>query len=942
MKQLLRLGALPVILLFVAATTPSNAQDDIWLSQPQVRSYSRIYSFLDATLQDMAAIQAASTTIDPNTANAYSIDALQQSLQASLQFNKLNGILDATQTQFFTAQAAAQNQFLTQQSSLVAQVQVALEAITTAQSAVPAGQTPTSAQATAISTAITNYTNLVSQLSSVNKLITLSTPSGLSSTTPTQPSAPTSLAGTSSLQLPQTNSPSFPPSKKLDNIQQFYWDRLTRLMNTLALPEKYQDANLYFVSFNPSVVRGYKKANMLETRYEAACMGNPNLDAAPVVIDLFPRDAAVNIASEKWRDKNYGFSAILSFFSIGAAASYNQEHLKASQAMAQSSYVSGYGIGRSSFGWLFGKILGEDSIGVGDKPTEALIAVPQSCTAGWTVTPQIVQWIGDHQNTLSHRALAAEHLADASVILTHASDPVTPVPDSGKDTYDELKRLEFDTATYDPTSANPTIVTLTIETLHRFDPQMTVSVDGYLIKRARDTFGRATSGTGTGGILETSALGVNTWIPVSQNRLLLQLDASNYITHFPRIELVSPRVTYNLLTEMRGAQLQIEVDGNQLICGDLRTNGCKNLPPLANQKGTNKNLLVTLAKTGPSPTDVQFIISSPDDLTGAQQTSAAASSTKPALQVLTENNTQFWGAQNSVIAIPLRKSPEFITLQCKPSGVRLLCEMPRSAAGATYYCPELGYLIKVADGAHAGGAMVGSAQLPDQTTAPIQPLLWRVSQPSFQGKDASWNLTVDMVNIKTGDDIQLKNSTGATVLQSEADCQTSAYEPCSVAFSIEVAQFDDVEDTMQLVDKDSPAGHKATIANLHSAIAPLIGTIDLAGKEFYGKNLAFDQLQIGSGTPIKLSCLLPDRGQCDIPTIPQNATGFLYFVTRGKMLAPWNQLTATGLVALKQDALLPPKPPTPAPAGGASTPVAPTTATPKPPAAVPNTVYALQ
>jgi hypothetical protein len=864
----------------------------VLLTTPLIRPYERIFSFLDANLQDMAAIQASVTAIDPNGSNSTSIDALQQSFQASVSFNKLNGILDASQTQYYAANVAAQSTLLGQQTTLLSQLQTAQQALTTAQTA--GGQNPTADQSTAIATATTNYQNILAQLTTLKSLMALTPPSGLTgTTTSTSGGSGSSLASNTSLQPTQSNTPSFPASKKLDNIQQFYWDRLTRLINTLSLPDNYNNAHMYFVSFNPSVVRTYKKANLLETRYALSCTDTAGKEATgignvPVVLDLYPRQAAVNIASEKWRDRSFGLSAALSWFTLGAAASYNQEHLKASQTMAQSSYVSGYGIGGSTFGWLFGKSLGDDSIGVGDKPTEALVAVPEGCVT-WTVAPSAVSWIGNNQKTLSQPAISEDQTVAGTLTEKIPSGQPADNPRN------EVTQLEYSTALYDSTSGNPALSTLVFDTRHPVDSEAKVSVDGVLLKRARDNFARATNSGGTGGILEATSLSTNTWTPIGPNRILLELDVSPFTTHFPRVDLYSPVSAFNLQNEMLGAP--VSIDGRNLICADREKIGCLNLPPLGRPKGASKNLIVTARKTGKEPKDVSLSLSSPDDVPPAAANTASGS----AVQVITEKQTQFWSAQTVVTATRTENPNQEVTFRCEAVYGHLECH-------SSAYDPGQSYSLTAIDGAHAAGAIVGNATIPIVDVQHLPILLWGVTQPLYDAKANDWTFQVTLANVANGDPLQLKNAAGTPVLTSVVQCaDPNAYEPCTATFTIQVADYDKLNDTTTLFDTNGTFARKATIVNLQASISPVISSIDVAGKNLYGSNLAFDQMQIGAGAPIALSCLVGDRRQCAIPAIPANAQGFLYFVTAGRKLVPWYQSTPTGLTALKEDALAPPK-----------------------------------
>jgi len=45
----------------------------------------------------------------------------------------------------------------------------------------------------------------------------------------------------------------------------------------------------------------------------------------------------------------------------------------------ESAYITGFGVQRSDFGWVFGPSLGDDAVKAGDRQTFALIAAPKGC-----------------------------------------------------------------------------------------------------------------------------------------------------------------------------------------------------------------------------------------------------------------------------------------------------------------------------------------------------------------------------------------------------------------------------------------------------------------------------------------------------------------------------------------------------------------------------------
>ncbi len=94
---------------------------------------------------------------------------------------------------------------------------------------------------------------------------------------------------------------------------------------------------------------------------------------------MFPRVAALNVTDTHYRDSSINLGAALAFFGIGLNGAYNREHLRMSQVLGQSSYITGYGVGQSDFGWKFGIPLGNQIISSDIKRTFVLVRIPKGC-----------------------------------------------------------------------------------------------------------------------------------------------------------------------------------------------------------------------------------------------------------------------------------------------------------------------------------------------------------------------------------------------------------------------------------------------------------------------------------------------------------------------------------------------------------------------------------
>src|SRR4029077_1545585 len=76
--------------------------------------------------------------------------------------------------------------------------------------------------------------------------------------------------------------------------------------------------------------------------------------------------------------------------------------LRMSQALGQSAYITGFGVGKSKFGWIFGRNLGDDTITPGNRTLFALVAIPNPKTAGtkasFKIKPSRAEWFKDQSD----------------------------------------------------------------------------------------------------------------------------------------------------------------------------------------------------------------------------------------------------------------------------------------------------------------------------------------------------------------------------------------------------------------------------------------------------------------------------------------------------------------------------------------------------------------
>lgn len=611
----------------------------------QVWSYDRVYPLLDGLLQDAASTQLQQLVLDPNKANSTQLDALVQALQVQAGFNQMAGVQNSVAAQMAQANVTYQSALTQQQQVILQQSIAAQQALTKANqdlAAATASQNQT--QINAANLEVQNAQALVNGLAGETALVkgtgTPWTPSPASGniaapTTAFTSGVPSTVLSTGS----SGGTPSFPATKQLDNQMDLLWSRLARVVGSMSRPDSIAaDARMYLIEFDTATFPNEKrKGKVLETRYSLGC---------GKVVDLFPRVAAVNVANTKYRDNADIFGVMLSWFSFGVNASYNREHLKMSQTLGQSSYITGYGVDQSEFGWKFGIPLGDNYVSADTKRTFALVEMDDSCPEPHLTLTNVI-WekpkaVGEKgekpnlpflevDNTLdlpkqangntstyngNSQAAAAKQAPGNSTANDDSSQTATQNQAKGSadttrvnnqakaqiqaagnastdggsaDTSISFNRVSYDATKYTP--ANPVLVALSAYLRDPIDQEATVYANGIFLKRARDTFGRAIpGGSGSGGLLEESISisQPNTWMPISRHNLLITLDAGEFGNAFPSIQIVSPgqEKPVHISTQLRKG-LNATVSGQPYECfsnpdGSSGVESC-HLPSLAYQ-----------------------------------------------------------------------------------------------------------------------------------------------------------------------------------------------------------------------------------------------------------------------------------------------------------------------------------------------------------------------
>jgi len=892
------------------SSTPTNTRpirqsgavpSDVIIGTPQPIPYSRAFPLLDGLFQDVSAIQLTQLQLSANASNASNLDALIQQFQASVQYSQTLGLQNAAaaqQSAALSASGSLQAQLINQASQLITLQLNAQQQVGQAQVALSSlPPTATAEQKAAAQQAVTmandNLSAISAQIANVKALfstsLTAPTYSAPSPSPMSFPSPPVTIKTPGG----DNFSPTFPASKQMENQVNLLWERLANLVNTLAQTDNPNGISL--VKFHTGITSGknQRKNKLLSTQYSLMCSEG---GAAPQVIDLFPRNAAVNISNMKYRDSRFGLGALLSFFSIGANAAYNREHLRITQTLGQSAYITGFGIETSSFGWVFSPSLGEEVIAPGDRTTFALVAAPPDCG---TVTVNLVQAVWDKSPITVNEVWDEEQAEDRQVAIRRlkqwAAEPTSPLKCDKC-----IQRVAYTPAEYD--AATPGVVTVSLNLKDvALDREQTVSVNGIILKRARDTFGRATGAGGAGGLLQSSSLDAGTWIPVSSKELILNLNPALFTRRFPSILLNSPNGSIDVNSQMSD-QTNVDVAGVKYTCPSVTTTSCaSNLPAIGRLKAAPKHFAVA-RWAGKSK---RFIVTLPNAVAPASDPTATGSI--PPLQVISDARKQLWSAYAKVLAF---QGGNNYPLQCEPRGERLICDI-----GQLDF--EQRTEFDIFDGDFTGGPVKGSGVMEGCAGQQcVNPLIWDMKPPRWDSRKSVWAFSLSLINVMSGQAVRLGDN--GTFKVNNIECPSEEL-PCQINIEIPKDKFGLVWNSMPLQVYDSAdiaakrVGGREVISNLRFAISPILSYISEDKTHFSGQNLVFDELQVGTGDNRKsLTCV--ETLDCYIPKgFSDKDEGYLYFVTGSKPLPLM-------LISDKGRQVVPPRKPKAAPSNTAQAP----------------------
>jgi hypothetical protein len=313
----------------------------------------------------------------------------------------------------------------------------------------------------------------------------------------------------------------------------------------------------------------------------------------PIVYNLYPSMAAFNVANVSGVSKNLNVGFNLKTLWGGGTIGVQQQKDRLTQSMQQSVYVSAYRNGEKKFGWYYGPPAFMKVVRPGTYTTYAILLLPK-------------------RNAASPSAAAAYDHLDAVAVYAHSTDPIDsdgacPVQIQGTSFWankGHIKELSTDPnlignplrflpsdgppriaqvqytplavppavagapAISSPTpgsSTSPPVTASTqvavnligVEFERPINPNLMITLNGVLLKRVRDSRGRATNNNDTIpvtdsqgnttnvsrqlGLFETDISEPNSWMAINQTKLLLKVSATTAGTlQFPDIRFLVP------------------------------------------------------------------------------------------------------------------------------------------------------------------------------------------------------------------------------------------------------------------------------------------------------------------------------------------------------------------------------------------------------------------
>ena len=558
------LGQAPSAPCTVTTTSPSKSdRGTVTVGCPKVWRSERVLTVLDGLLRDVDSITVKALEVDANATNATEIESLITELQVNAKFDQAAAVNSALNLQKIQLQRGAEvenfqsqqqaNQILIQRRTILEKELLDLQqkeadAVKAdpknpALDNIHAQQGVAKQQITDIDAAL------------AKPAIADQTVAGTSATAPPDAKPITPLATlpadfAKSLQ-DSLKAPSLPATMRMDNVIELLHERLSRELAVMYDDVSRQSGkyDVYLVQFDIGVLPG---VNASDRNLQVKVAFKENVTA----YELYPSASSYNIMHTMDKTSRLGISgAAQTLFGFGLSAAFNREHDQMHSGLSQSLYVSGFGAGSQSFGWLIGSAPFENVIAPGTRTVHALIMVPKGTkrvTAEvshcWPSRQARYHWFGSSSDDGCDKGapgVISLDLPNQQVPLTIRRVSYVPrlaAPNVKPEDPDALKQ----TNTVQLTFGEP------------IDPNLTITAGDRIISRVRDFRGRALYGAGTDtlagtsneqsavaasrfGLLEKDKLDPDTWFQLNPRSILLNLSLATAGTdNFPVIRVAGP------------------------------------------------------------------------------------------------------------------------------------------------------------------------------------------------------------------------------------------------------------------------------------------------------------------------------------------------------------------------------------------------------------------
>jgi hypothetical protein len=560
------------IALISGTATQMGAQTDqeIRIGKPKIWRYDRMYPVLDGLLRDVEGTSLASlSSLDASAVNSRVVDLLQSYFNASVSVDQAAGITNGISLDTFTNTRKAQMSTLQQQATatqnlaqeraaLVQSLTAAMDAKSKRAAALPPGTAcEADAECTQDQATMQTLSDELTQLQTASGTAPTPTtvaPPTLDGVTASGPgTVPTIGSGinptdfiSKALAADPQQVGSLPAREKLDAFITLLNDRLTKQL-ALSLDEEGLGGHYvpFVIEFDVSIEPNSSRNNQ-EASASFVISGNC-AGRSTVVYNIYPSMAAFNVAAVSGSSNGFYLNGAFKGLFVGSNVGYQRQKDHISQAMRQSVYISGFRAGASTVGWYYGPPSYTTTVRTGEYSTFAVILVPKQTDGSacpFSIKPTSY-WRTSNGHEKSVRTdWEMTHVTNSEMLSEH-----TPY----------IRQVQYFPHYGSPDALNNDVNIIAVEFEDPVDPNLLLTASGKLIKRARDWRGRATS-PGTSdtisitnasgssvsvsrerGLLEADIDDADTWIAVSQTKILIKLSyAVAQSTSFPDIQVLIP------------------------------------------------------------------------------------------------------------------------------------------------------------------------------------------------------------------------------------------------------------------------------------------------------------------------------------------------------------------------------------------------------------------